>query len=234
MFSLLFRAELYLFPYCKLSSLCISLSSNDSKLRNKHVRHNAGLIPDGNASGFPQSVYKFIFGYYSNQPVSYSSSCFVFSQIGGLPYNQVLLKLVRSYVSILLPAAAAWQFSLTFHRGQLVLSPQNLFVFKHFKHTELNKNTFRKQFPHTNFLSCIVSHCLEDWMHCICGIQWPPLCYISENKFQDHKWPFKKYICRCDFRLSSQTSWNDLKAPWFISNYQINNLVSNKNDFCRL
>lgn len=58
--------------------------------------HNVGLMLDGNPNDFPQSVYKFIFGYYSNQPISYSSSSLAFSQILGLPYNQVLLELFRS------------------------------------------------------------------------------------------------------------------------------------------
>lgn len=61
----------------------------------KYMRHNVGLVPDGNPNVFPQSVYKFIL-------VTIATSLSVIllallpSQILGLPYNQVLLKLFRS------------------------------------------------------------------------------------------------------------------------------------------
>lgn len=152
MLSLLFRAEPYSFSYFKLNSLCVSLSFHDSKLRKKHVRHNVGRIPDGNPNVFPQSVYKFIL-----VTIATSLSVILLALLPSLrlPYNQVLLPLFRSQ-NFITSCSCLAIYSLAFHQGQLVLGPQTLFVYKHFKYTEFNKDTCRQQFPHTNLLSSIL------------------------------------------------------------------------------
>lgn len=104
-------------------------------VREKHIRNKCGPHTWWQPQCFSPVSIQIYLGYYSNQSISYSSSSFAFSRMLGLPYNQVLLKLFRSLAVC----------SLTFHGDHLVLSPQNLFVTKHFKHTKFN-STFRQWF----------------------------------------------------------------------------------------